>query len=151
VERRYNGKMGLWGFPTFPFFYLSGRVMLTLNLEVRLANTMKGVMEYSQVTKQEALLDGIDLGLSAYFQINPKAKNKRYQIVPSKEWNDLTKRLYFFRETPDSEFGLCKIVRKKVLFPTAVSIPIYVIFEPGVVEKPIEINVMPTMSDVFKT
>ena len=111
---------------------------------------MKGVMEYSQITKQEALMDSLDLGLSAYYQINKKAAKARYQVVTSKEWNKLPKKMYLFKEYPDSEMGLCKVVRKPINFPTAICVPIYVIFEPGVVENPIEINVMPTMSDTFK-
>lgn len=124
--------------------------MLTVNLEIRQANTMKGVMEYSRISKQEALIDGIDLGLSAYFEINPKAKKARYQIIPSKQWNKLPDKLYLFKEDADMEYGICQIVRKPINCPTAMAVPVYVIFEPGIVEKPLEINVMPTMADTFK-
>ena len=123
--------------------------MVRVNLEVRLANTMEGVPEYSIISKEDALMEGVDIGLSVYYTINKKAETSAFQIVPSKEWRDLPDTLFLFRESPESEQGLCAIVKKPINFPTAIAVPIYILFPPGVVEESIEINVMPTMVDTF--
>lgn len=124
--------------------------MVRINLEVRLANTMEGVPEYSIISKKDALMEGIDIGLSVYYTVNKEAEKVPFQVVPSKQWNDLPETLYLFREDTESEQGICALVKEHINFPTAIAVPIYILFPPGIVNESIEINVMPTMVDMFK-
>lgn len=103
--------------------------MIEIQLEVRDSNKVSHFPYYERVPKEEALREMVTSALEPYFETQPELKTKQYFITPSKEWQNLPDHLYLVFEHNEAwGYAIHRIRRKKLLFKTAVMIPIQVTF-----------------------
>ena len=123
--------------------------MVTINLEVRLMSDFKNTVEFFEVDKKEALTDSVEMALLALCEVVPEVEDASCNVTPSEQWFRLPEPLYFVKETPESEFFLCVKSKEEITIPTAEMVSIFVTFEEGVLDSPVEISVMPSMAENF--
>lgn len=103
--------------------------MVTVNIEIRYANSMRGCPDYIPTTKEEALIDSIQDALEGVYERYPKLRYLPYVITPSKVWQNLSNQAYWFREQPTQKLAsLCFIRKKRVGLPESELVPIYLTF-----------------------
>jgi hypothetical protein len=119
--------------------------MITINIEIRYANSMVGCPEYSQTTKEEALVESVQEALEGVFAKYPKLRGMPYYITPSKKWQRLSKKVYWFKDDPSQGCHyLCFIKNKGFNFPESEVVPIYLIF-------PYNSDMVPLRADLMET
>ena len=102
--------------------------MITLNIEIRFANSFQGAALAKKVDKTDVLLEIVKLAMQALHKTNTQGYQRPFIISVSKKWKRLPKVLYRVREQGKTDSIIFAKTRRKISLPESEMIQVCLIY-----------------------
>lgn len=116
--------------------------MITLNLYIRLANSMEGAIVVEKSLKEDILFEQSRKVLETLEEDHPLLVKSSHLLIESKELRNLPSHLYWFRDYKEGPLLLCtEVTKPKINLPTVKSFAYYLMFGPELHPLSIELDI----------